>query len=144
MRNLPIKSPKVPTLKKALRRFHQSQRGRNSKPLAAKLTAEASLKEENKNIEGTVGHVTFPIKRRKLALKWVAGNKKNGTILEINFAVCSKTSYRMTSFLDNFRNVSVTDRKILGTLFLVLLQCRRTVLLSRPECNLSSKKRFQI
>ena len=69
MRNLPIKSPKVPTLKKALRRFHQSQKGKYSKPLAAKLTAEASLKEENENIEGTVGHVTFSIKKNKLAWK---------------------------------------------------------------------------
>ena len=72
MRNLPIKSPKVPTLKKALRRFHQSQRGRNSKPLAAKLAA--SLKEDDKNIEGRVGHVNFSIKRIKLTLKWVTGN----------------------------------------------------------------------
>ena len=75
MRNLPIKSPKVPTLKKALRRFHQSQRGRNSKPLAAKLTAETSLKEEDENKEGKVGHVTFSIEIGKLALKWVTGNK---------------------------------------------------------------------
>lgn len=59
MRNLPIKSPKIPTLKKALRRFHQSQRGRNSKSLAAKLLEETSLKEEDENKEGTVGHVTF-------------------------------------------------------------------------------------
>jgi len=64
VRNLPIKSPKVPTLKKALRRFHQSQRGRNSKPLAAKVIAEASLKEENPNIEGKVGHLTFSIKKK--------------------------------------------------------------------------------
>lgn len=65
MKNLPIKSPKVPTLKKALRRFHQSQRNKNSKPLAAKLMVEASLKEENEK-EGTVGLVTFFI---QLALK---------------------------------------------------------------------------
>ncbi|KAJ7390049.1 DNA-binding protein rif1 [Desmophyllum pertusum] len=50
VRNLPIKSPKVATLKKALRRFHQSQRGRNSKPLATKLTIpEPSLKEDSDN-----------------------------------------------------------------------------------------------
>jgi len=65
VKNLPIKSPKVPTLKKALRRFHQSQRNKNSKPLAAKLMVEASLKEENEK-EGTVGRVTFFI---QLALK---------------------------------------------------------------------------
>lgn len=66
MKNLPIKSPKVPTLKKALRRFHQSQRNKNSKPLAAKLLVEASLKEENEKKEGTVGRVTF---FNQLALK---------------------------------------------------------------------------
>jgi len=56
VKNLPIKSPKVPTLKKALKRFHQSQRGKNSKPLMTKLLAEASLKEDAENKEGKVGH----------------------------------------------------------------------------------------
>ena len=51
MRNLSNKSHKVPNLKKALKRFHQSQGGRNPKPLSAKLTAEALLREENKSIE---------------------------------------------------------------------------------------------
>lgn len=52
VKNLPIKSPKVPTLKTALRRFHQIQRGRNSKSTVAKLTAEVVQKEENENKEG--------------------------------------------------------------------------------------------
>ncbi|XP_022791524.1 telomere-associated protein RIF1-like isoform X3 [Stylophora pistillata] len=51
VRNLPIKSPKVPTLKKALRRFHQSQKGRNSKSIMTKLTPEATHKEDSENKE---------------------------------------------------------------------------------------------
>lgn len=57
VKNLPIKSPKVPTLKKALKRFHQTQKGKSSKPLATKLLEEASLKEDTGNKEGKLCHV---------------------------------------------------------------------------------------
>ena len=57
VKNLPIKSPKVPTLKKALKRFHQTQKGKSSKPLATKVLEEASLKEDTGNKEGKISHV---------------------------------------------------------------------------------------
>ena len=65
VRNLPIKSPKVPTLKKALKRFHQTQRGKSSKPLAAKLLEEASLKEDSGNKEGKIclSGISLPFSR---------------------------------------------------------------------------------
>ena len=50
VKNLPIKSPKVPTLKKALQRFHQT-RGKNSKTFVTKLV-DASLKDDTEPKEG--------------------------------------------------------------------------------------------
>ena len=50
VKNLPIKSPKVPTLKKALQRFHQT-REKNSKTLVTKLV-DAALKDGTEPKEG--------------------------------------------------------------------------------------------
>ena len=50
MKNLPIKSPKVPTLKKALQRFHQT-REKNSKTLVTKLV-DSALKDGTDPKEG--------------------------------------------------------------------------------------------
>lgn len=55
VKNLPIKSPKVPTLKKALQRFHQT-RGKNSKTLVTKLV-DASLKDDTEPKEGETYYV---------------------------------------------------------------------------------------
>ena len=51
--NLPIKSPKVLTLKKALRRFQETHRGKNAKPLRNACLKDA-FREEDEYKEGKV------------------------------------------------------------------------------------------
>ncbi|KAL9968125.1 hypothetical protein ACROYT_G026458 [Oculina patagonica] len=86
VKNLPIKSPKVPTLKKALKRFHQTQRGKNSKTLATKLMAEASLKEDIENKEEIVSsseHAQLPseanVVMEPISMEESVGNKPEAT-----------------------------------------------------------------
>ena len=44
--NLPIRSPKVQTLKKALKKFHHTQKGRNVKKVGTKSSPGTLLRED--------------------------------------------------------------------------------------------------